>query len=239
MTAKYGYEFYTWGGHVYYSSDLQTLSIPTFDIWSFFYIINTGDTSEITTGATTTNTDIFQNSIIATVIILISFICVIISLILGIKGLKSKKSCLLAAISSIIAIIMFMIGMNIAFTIDTGATTVNLLELMNITFTFGFYFIVLSMILFFAAFALYIVFPEESSIPTQQSPQGYGFPQQGFPSDQQPPIQQTQPPVQQAPPPQIQEPTSIQQNQTLRCPDCGTAIEPNMKFCRNCGKQIQ
>lgn len=156
-----GGDFYPWGGHSYInlpSSFISFTGAPeSIDIWSIFYTtdLTTQDLgySSIDSGNFSfISSYITDNTIIALAILTLVFL--IITLALGIMALKKIKTCLSAGFTAIISIIFFVIIMTIFFSMDPTGIASNF-----VTYTIGFYFIIISVIIFFIAYGLNRILP--------------------------------------------------------------------------------
>lgn len=190
MGASMGVEFYPWGGHAY--MNLGALSgyytggttPSSMDMWSILYILNAGAPASGTSGTTTAN--VTSGDIASTAALIFSFIFAILTLVFGLislKSIKQKKSImpLFAAIASLITIILFFAGISMALSSDTTGVASSMFK-----WTYGFFIMIISMILFFISFGVIKSIKEQSDMPftgtietTLRGPsKGTGFPPQ-------------------------------------------------------------
>jgi len=202
----------------------QTTSSTSFDAWSVFYTINTGTNIEALSNSSTTGPSYkdMMNDPGATASMSISFVFCIITIILGILilAIKRFKTCLMVGISAIISIIAFIVGITIIFSKDpTGALS------SAIPYTFGFYIMIISAVLFFVAFALQYAITAMTAGkgmylaygPPQTT--GYNYPpKEGFESKPSHPYYSTE---------------------KRRCPACGAVIDGNPEICINCSAKLK
>ena len=182
MGASVGADFYPWGGHAY--MNLGSLSGFTggttpssMDIWSILYLFNVGAPETGVPGSTTTDITSGNNGAIASLIL--SFIFVILTIIFGLISIlslkKNKKNLmpLFAAITSLLAIIFFFAGINMALSSDTTGTAASMLK-----WTYGFFIIIISMILFFVSFGVLKSIKEQTGMAVAEigetTPKGPG-----------------------------------------------------------------
>lgn len=165
--ANVGIDFYDWGSHIYLSSNVQIpgLSGNNLDIWSILYIINIGalDIEALGSNASIISTSTISDNILPALILILSFIFCLISILFGIIGIikldKRKHNIVLfAGIFSTIPIILFILGINLAFTSNS--------ILSYLHYSFGFYLMIIATILFFIAFVLLKIYKE---LPTGEA----------------------------------------------------------------------
>ena len=164
-------DYYPWGSYVY--ADLEMFgetSASSLDMWSVFYSINIGSSEiESLTSA------ISSNNMLNITFFILSFIFCVAALIFGLISIKKiiiKKICmpLYAAISSLVAIMFFVMGLYFSFSSDVSNTFSRVLN-----WAPGFYMILISMILFFISYVIIKFINEEpvehipSSIKAQTS----------------------------------------------------------------------
>ena len=170
--ANVGIDFYDWGSHIYMSSSMEIpgFSGSTMDVWSLFYLVNFGtpdldtsgtDTSFISSSASTYN-------ILPTMLLILSFIFCLVAIFVGIGAIiklnqKKYNVSLFAGVISLIAIILFVAGISLAF--SSINEMVNISSMFN--YTYGFYFMIIATILFFVAFAISKIVKES---PTEEIP---------------------------------------------------------------------
>ncbi|MCX6665476.1 MAG: hypothetical protein NT038_05380 [Euryarchaeota archaeon] len=150
MGINMGADFYPWSGHVFVSGSFLGQSSTSADIWMILYTYTVGTAP--TGSSTTTNPTAGNNTAIA--LFILSFIFVIIALIFGllsIRSIKQNKSMmpLIAAIVSLLAIILFFAGISTVLSSDTTGTAGNMFK-----WTYGFFTMIITMILFFVSFGL-------------------------------------------------------------------------------------
>jgi len=163
-SASAGSDFYPWGLHVYMNlGAMSGTTLSSMDMWSILYIFNVGPE----TGASGTSTaDFASGNTAATASLILSLVFVILTLIFGLISLislkKNKKNLmpLFAAISSLLAIIFFFAGINMALSADTTGTAASMLK-----WTYGFFMIIISMILFFVSFGVLKTMKEQTGMP--------------------------------------------------------------------------
>lgn len=177
-----GSDFYPWGGHIYMDLGGALSGYPgvpsSMDMWSILYLFNigapeTGETSGLPT------TDVTSGNMAATAALILSFIFVILALIFGLISIlslkKNKKNLmpLFAAIASLLAIIFFFAGINIALSSDTTGTAASMFK-----WTYGFFIIIISMILFFVSFGVLKSIKEQTGMAVAEigetTPKGPG-----------------------------------------------------------------
>lgn len=158
MGMSMGADFYTWGSHSYVS--LPSSYIPTnggstsVNMWSIFYAFNLGtpETSNTISGSGSFSYTSLEISNVAISLFILTFIFCILTLVAGIFALKKKKACLIAGITGIISIILFIVAFTVLLSIDPTGTVGNM-----IPYTFGFFMMIISMIMFFIAFSFYYI----------------------------------------------------------------------------------
>lgn len=181
MGVDVGTDFYPWGGHAYAdfgawaSMFNETGGSTTVDGWAIFYTFAIGD--DLSESSADTSSSLADTNLAATILMLLSFIFCILTLIFGIitlTYLRKKNSLmpLIAGIMSLLAIILFVIGIEIGLSTDTTGMASQILD-----WSSGFYLIIVSMILFFVTFAfLKFIRPMPDVMPrypnTSQQPPG-------------------------------------------------------------------
>lgn len=139
-----GVDVYPWGMHIYTSSFINPSGASTpGNVWAIFYYFFIGSIP----GSTSTTT-ITVNTV-STILLLMSFVFLLVSLIIGVLSIKRitfKKGflSLLVGIAMILAMIFFYAGIT-----NTSTSTSTYFPLQ---WTTGFYLAVISMILFFISF---------------------------------------------------------------------------------------
>lgn len=166
MGISVGADFYPWGGHAFASGSFLGQSSSSADIWIILYTYTIGTAS--TGVSTTTNPTAGNNAAIA--LFILSFIFVIIALIVGLLSIRSitqNKSImpLVGAIASLLAIILFFAGITLVTSADKTGTVGNMLK-----WSYGFFTIIISMILFFVSFGVVkSIKPEVPNIQTMET----------------------------------------------------------------------
>ena len=213
-----GVDFYTWGGHVYTSIYNPIYgSSQSFDIWSIFYLINIGlpDTISGVDISSMIASSFTAENLAATTLFVLTFIFCIITIIAGILTLRKQNASLIAGITALISIIIFVVGISIAFAQDPTGILSDMAP-----YTIGFILMIISMILFFVAFIMhYILLPSPSPNLAQ--------PKHTYPGYE---------------PPQSTKDYKFKPKDTLIkkiCSECSGKIEGNPKYCLNCGKKLR
>ena len=139
-----GVDVYPWGMHIYTSSFINPGGTSTpGNVWAIFYYFFIGSIP----GSTSTTT--ITGNTVSTILLLMSFVFLLVSLIIGVLSIKRitfKKGflSLLVGIAMILAMIFFYVGIT-----NTSTSTSTYFPLQ---WTTGFYLAVISMILFFINF---------------------------------------------------------------------------------------
>lgn len=155
MSIEYGGNYYSWGSHSYMNipSGIGTTEAVNIDIWSFFYVFNTEKPDISSLDSSDSFSFTFAESdtnMVASVLLIIAFVFVIIALVMGVFALKKKLACLFAGVSSVLSIVFFIVGTLVYFSMDPTGMANSLFS-----YTYGFFMIVIGMIMFFVAFGLY------------------------------------------------------------------------------------
>ena len=216
-------QFVPWAGGLY----LFGADFGSFIGWDFFYI------NIMSSGA-------WQGIFLGIMMIIIFFL----NLILIINSfLKFKKFDVLGpqiflnlGIFATVEFIIYIVAVNVVSSGYTGFGAYGI----------GFIIILLAMIMFYVAFGIgkslgMVPAPRTYRQPMYQQPtytQTTQYPQQ---PQQPPPPAQTPPPPPPPPQPQTQQPAKpAQKTKAVKkfCPNCGTQLTPNAKFCSGCGKEV-
>jgi hypothetical protein len=233
-------DFYTWGFHYVfdlgstYNSEFESTGIPKqIDIWTFFYSIPVGTPDVETSDSASSMLDnsYFAKSLAATVLFIVSFIFCIISIFIGLISIrkienKKPKLYLYAGVVSLISIICFIIAKEFTFSYATDAAVAGGADPISIQmamgffgFSFGFFLMIITIILFFLAFIIHytlIQMPSPSMTQQMYPPSGYKPPQQPNDFGYQ-----------------------YQTQYEKTCPFCGVLIDGNPAFCLNCGNKLK
>lgn len=247
---NYVMDFYPWGYHLLldfgsYFSNYGFGETPSkIDIWILLYVVTLG-APEVDASGTDTSTlptvDVTASTI-ATVSLILTFICCILAIILGLlafRNIEKRKTslCLSAGILSLIAIIFFVVGTQVIlneatkFAISSGSNPSQIQIVFNlISYSFGFIMMIIAMILFFIGYFSHyaLIRAPESTISQRAYPlPGYEPPQVGRDSKSSPSTGFKPKPVQ-----------SFDTATKNLCPQCGAVIDGKPRFCINCGKEL-
>lgn len=211
---QYGFNIYTWAASV---------NVPGYDKWDFFF-------AETMTSSTFTT-----QGVVLGVCMILAFVFTLIALFFGIYAIRkinaqtSSNSFLITGILCIVAMVLSIIGVSQIPSSTLGG--------LSIGYGAGFFLIIVAMILYFVIFALQKILPTYA--PAMGQPMYYQQPQAQYYTQQPqaPPVQEqpyTQPVEQQPPSRARQQPRAAPKF----CPECGSPIPPNSKFCAGCGNKI-
>jgi hypothetical protein len=165
MGINMGIDYYPWGNHVYADYEFGYIGISdSSDMWMIFHSFSIGS-SEIES----LTSEISSENIVSKTFFILSFIFCIAALVFGLISIKKiiiKKICipLYAAIASLVAIILFVMGLYFNYPSDISNTYSRLLN-----WGPGFYMILISMILFFISYVIIKFIDGESIEPINTS----------------------------------------------------------------------